>query len=466
VRTGRDRADCPCTSRGDIVRWGGLQAILEVEQFSVRRAQGFAVELPHLSLLSGKVAALYGPSGCGKTTLLHGLFGLLRGADVHTQGAVRVLGRDFGTALLTERSHVMRHDLAFLAQDAHAALDPLQPIGQQIAQATLRSAADAAAQLANLGVQDAAAVCRRLPHQISGGQAQRVLLAIAFLRAPSLVIADEPSASLDGGSYGELLVHLRRLFDQGSAMLLATHDVRLLRDLDAAVYTATEGRFLPGKADTLAWPQRAEGAAIGSVPVLAARDLGVAYGERRVLDGADFRLHRGEIVAVIGESGAGKTTLARVLAGHRAPDRGTVDRPPRATAVQLCCQDAFASLTPGRSLASLVAEAKAPFFDLERAAATLRLARGAEHRSAGHLSGGERRRAALLRALAVQPDVLLLDEPTASLDRRAAIAVLESLLELQQSRGLAMVLVTHDHELAKAIAHRTVAVEDGKVIPC
>jgi peptide/nickel transport system ATP-binding protein len=448
------------------VRWGILAPILEVDQFSVRRAHGFAVELPRLALSSGKVAALYGPSGCGKTTLLHGLFGLLRGPEVHTTGAVRLLGRDFRTAPLAERSHVMRYDLAFLAQDAHAALDPLQPIGQQIAQATLRSTADAAAQLANLGVRDAAALCRRLPHQISGGQAQRVLLAIAFLRAPSLVIADEPSASLDGGSYGELLVHLRRLFDQGCSLLLATHDLRLLRDLDAAVYTAHEGRFQPGEADALPWPQRAGDHTIGAVPVLSARGVCVAYGDRVVLDAADFALRRGEIVAVVGESGAGKTTLARVLAGHRRPDRGTVERPPRATAVQLCCQDAFASLTPGRTIASLIAEAQAPFFDLDRAAVTLHLAPDTKLRAAAHLSGGERRRAALLRALAVQPDVLLLDEPTASLDRRAAIAVLESLLLLQQSRGLAMVLVTHDLELAKSIAHRTVAVQEGKVSPC
>jgi peptide/nickel transport system ATP-binding protein len=443
-----------------------VQPLLAVEGFVVQRAHGFAAELPTLQLPPGGVAALYGPSGCGKTSVLHGLFGLLRSEDVTTRGLVRLLGRDFAAAAPAERAHVRRHDLAFLVQDAHAALDPLQPIGQQIAQATFRSEADAAQALADLGVHDAAALCQRLPHQISGGQAQRVLLAIAFLRAPALVIADEPSASLDGGSYAELLAHLRRLIANGSAVLLATHDHRLLRDLAADVYAAQDGRFVPGNAQELSWPIRPEGHGLGSVPVLAAHGVRVAFGSRTVLDGVDFELRRGEIVAVTGESGAGKTTLARVLAGHRTPDAGRVAGPGRATAVQLCCQDATGSMTPGRTLRSLVAEAKAPFFDLDRTAAALRLDPAVADRDAARMSGGERRRATLLRALAVQPDVLVLDEPTASLDRQAAVAVLESLLALQRSRGLALVLVTHDQDLAVAVAHRILAVQGGRLCPC
>lgn len=443
-----------------------MQPLLAVEGFVVQRTPGWAVELPALTLPPGRVAALYGPSGCGKTSVLHGLFGLLRGDDTTTRGTVRLLGRDFAKAPPAERTHVRRHDLAFLVQDAHAALDPLQPVGQQIAQATYRSEADAAQALADLGVRDASVLCRRLPHQISGGQAQRVLLAIAFLRAPALVVADEPSASLDGGSYAELLAHLRRLIDNGSAVLLATHDHRLLRDLGADVYAATDGRFVPGEPQELPWPVLPDGHAVGKVPVLAARGVCVAFGSRTVLDGVDFELRRGEIVAVTGESGAGKTTFARVLSGHRAPDAGTVEGPPRATAVQLCCQDATGSLTPQRSLRSLVEEAKAPFFDLDRTAAALRLDAGLPARTAARMSGGERRRATLLRALAVQPDVLVLDEPTASLDRPAAVAVLESLLALQRSRGLAIVLVTHDQDLAAAVAHRVVAVQGGKLCPC
>lgn len=439
--------------------------LLEVDGLAIGRADGWAVSLPELKLRPGQVAALYGPSGCGKTTVLQGLFGLLPPGDFASRGLVRLRGHemlDGDVVRAAERRHALRHDVAFLLQDAHSALDPLQPVGEQIAQACSRSVTEAAAMLGELGVADAASLCARLPHQISGGQAQRALLAIAFLRRPALVLADEPSASLDGGSYRELVGRLQALVAAGSAVLLSTHDHRLLRDLDAAVYKMQGGAFRRGVPQDDPWPV-ATARELGTLPVLSARGLRVAYGGRVVLDGVDLQLRRNEIVAVCGESGAGKTTLARVLAGHRRPDAGTVDIGGRRRAVQLVCQDAQGSLTPGRSLERLVAEAKAPYFDIGATAAQLGLGNAVLQRPVERMSGGERRRAAVLRALAVQPEVLVLDEPTASLDRATARAVVEALLGIQEQRGLAMVLVTHDEQLASAVGHRTVFVEGGKL---
>lgn len=438
-----------------------VPSLLDVAGFSVQ-GPGFAVRVPELRLEPGRVGALYGPSGCGKSTLLAALFGLLRRDGWSAGGRVAFEGRALAAMPAAERAHCLRHDVTFLMQDAHAALDPLQPVGTQIEQATWQPRAQVVAALQQLGIGEAAALCERLPHQISGGQAQRVLLAIAFLRQSKLVVADEPSASLDGGNYSELLNHLRALVGNGSAVLMATHDLRLLRDLGAAVLVAKAGSFEPGEPEAAPWPPRST-AAIGSVPLLAARGLHVAYGERVVLGGVDFVLHRGEIVAIVGESGAGKTTLARVLAGHRRPDRGEVTRPPRAAAVQLVCQDAQASLTPGRRLRGLLAEASAPYFDAGAGMSSVQLPAALLDSPVARMSGGERRRAALLRAIAVAPDVLVLDEPTASLDRAAAVTVMATLLTLQRSRGLALVLVTHDHELARTVAHRIVAVEGGRL---
>ncbi len=441
---------------------GVVSSVFAVTGVEVRGPEGLSIRLGELQLQAGEVAALHGPSGCGKTSLLLAMFGLLNRPGWQASGKANCQGIDLATATAEVQRDLLRHRVAFLPQDAHAALDPLQPVGVQILQATGCAEAEAIAMLAKLGVADAAALHRRTPHAISGGQAQRVLLAIAFLRRPALVVADEPSASLDGGSYEELIAHMRGLVAAGSAVLLATHDHRLSRDLAARVWSLQDGVFLPGALPAAPWPRRPQ-QDIGTIPVLAATNVRHAFGARVVLDGIDFQLMRGEIVAIVGESGAGKTTLVRVLVGHLAPDTGSVQRPERRSALQLVCQDAFASLTPGRSLASLLDEAKAPFFDAGAGVASVRLPAVLLERTRDRMSGGERRRAALLRALAVHPDVLVLDEPTASLDRDTALAVLETLLVLQRSRGLGLVLVTHDLELAHAVAHRVLTLRGGKL---
>jgi len=437
--------------------------VLEVADFTVRRADGWSIGLPAITLARGGVAALYGPSGCGKTTLLEALFGVREHEPCTTRGRVLFQGEAFAAMTTQQQRLLRRKDLAILMQGAQSALDPLQPVGRQIEQATQCRGAEVVSMLQRLGVADAATLVRRLPHEIAGGQAQRVLLAVAFLRQPALVIADEPSASLDGGSYAEMLAHLRGLVEHGCAVLLASHDDRLLRDLGAAVFALEDRDFRPSQLQQAPWPALAAGSERHDAPVLVAHSVRVAFGSRTVLDGVDFQLGRGEVVGIVGDSGAGKTTLARVLAGHLRPDAGAVERPPRRSAVQLVCQDAFASLTPGRTLRELLAEATAPSFDVAAAAAALRLPLAVLDRTAAQMSGGERRRAALLRALAVQPMALVLDEPTASLDRATAAAVVESMLVLQQSSGLAMVVITHDHELAQAMSHRVVTVAGGRL---
>lgn len=439
-----------------------MPELLQIADYSLRDDAGFAVALPQLTLRAGRVAALFGPSGCGKTSMLLALMGLLRRPGWRAAGQATLFGRSLAQLPAAALRELRHQQTAFLVQDAHTALDPLVRIGEQVT-AAVGVAADAiVSMLERLGVADAAALCERFPHQVSGGQAQRVLLAIAFLRRPALVIADEPSASLDGGSYQELVERLRELVAQGSAVLMATHDHRLLRDLDAEVYALQGDAFVRASPEPTPWPERPR-AEVGRVPLLKAAGLTVRYGERAVLDGVDLELRRAEIVALLGESGAGKTTLLRILAGHRRPDAGHVEAPPRRTAVQLVCQDAHGSLTPGRRLGSLLAEAKAPFFDPAAGASGVQLPEAVLGRTAAAMSGGERRRAALLRAIAVQPDALLLDEPTASLDRTAAVAVIDNLLTMQRSRALALVVATHDEGLAAAIAHRCLWLRGGRL---
>jgi ABC-type glutathione transport system ATPase component len=438
-----------------------VPALLDVDGFVVRRRSGWSVRIPHLRLQAGQVVALHGASGVGKSTALAGLFGLLEGRDVAVDGTVRWRGDEWRELVGPSQRRALRQEIAFLTQDAAAALDPLAPIGLQIAQATGCSAAQIAAMLDELGVAHSSELCRRLPHQVSGGEAQRALLAIAFLRAPALVVADEPSASLDAQAQAALRSQLQALVQRGCGLLLATHDHRLVHDLSASVLVASGDAFVPGVVDPAPWPEHGREPDVGTVPLLAAEGLRVSFAGRVVLDGVDLAVHRGEVVALVGVSGTGKTTLARVLAGHRRPDAGVVRRPGRARAVQLVPQDAFASLTPRRSLASLLEET-AVGHDAELLAARLQLG-PALARQAWQLSGGERRRAALLRALTVRPDVLVLDEPTASLDRQTAVAVMRSVLDLQRDRGMGIVLITHDLELARAVAHRVCRIDGGRL---
>ncbi|MFK7741627.1 MAG: ABC transporter ATP-binding protein [Planctomycetota bacterium] len=457
-----------------------MAAVLEVRDLSLRRGEAggtesaggietgkspdFAVRLPALRLQKGRVVALYGPSGCGKTSMLEAALGLFdRPGWQVSEGDIRIAGQKLRDISASDLLSLRQRRIAFLMQDAQSALDPLMRVRDQVRALTpAKTDAQVHEMLARLGVDDPAGVAEREPHRISGGQAQRVLLAIAFLRQPALVVADEPSASLDGGSYLELRNRLRELVAGGSALLLATHDHRLLDDLSADVLVVRDGAFVRGKPEQCDWPERPE-AEVGSMPLVQCRNVRVAYGERVVLDSVDFALPRGEIVALLGESGAGKTTLLRVLAGHRSPDSGEVTRPERSAALQLVCQDVLGALTPGRRLQAMLAEAHAPFFEPEQGAESVQLDPDVLQRTAAEMSGGERRRAALLRAMAVHPDALLLDEPTASLDRASAVSVISTLLELHRSRGLSIVLATHDESLARAVAHRRLRLEGGEL---
>jgi peptide/nickel transport system ATP-binding protein len=438
--------------------------VLDIHGLVVRGPGGASLRLPRLSLAAGGAAALFAPSGGGKTTLLQAACGLLRRSGWSVEGRACVGGEDLLAADAQRAQALRRQAMAVLPQDAVAALDPLQPVGRWLLQATGVGPSAIAAALARLGVAAPSALAARLPQQISGGEAQRVLLAVALLRTPALVVADEPTANLDPDNRERVGAALRDLRRGGAALLLASHDAALLRALDAAVLAPADDAFVPAELPATAWPAGLLAGPAGDV-VLALRSVRHGYGRDAVLDGVDLELRAGEIVAIVGASGAGKTTLARIAARRLAPVGGTVAWPAGPRTVQLLGQDAFGSLTPGRPLRSLLGEACAPGFDLTAGAQAVAMPVTALARPRERLSGGEQRRGALLRALAVAPAALVLDEPLAALDHGAALAVVDTLLELRAARQLALLLVTHDRELATAIAHRTLLLREGRLWP-
>ena len=433
-----------------------MASVLRVSGRVVHRACGFAARLGSLTLSAGEAALLLGPSGCGKSTLLRSLAGLAGGDGVTVAGTAEVLGVDASALDPTARRALLREQVTVLPQEAHAALDPLLTVGAQFGVLARAEPQAMLAALGELGIADPVALCRRYPHEVSGGEAQRVLLAVALLRQPRLLLADEPTSSLDDASVARWRQGLARLRAAGTAVVTASHDRRLQGHGDE-LQLAWDGDsgFAVGSAPDASWPAAVPAA--GSRVVAQLRGIGVRRAARDLLDGVDLVVHEGESVALCGPSGSGKSTLARILAGHLAPDRGTVERPLGPRSVQLVFQDAWASLTPGRTVGSLLAEAGAA----PGLAARLGLGAAQLARHAGGLSGGERQRVALVRALGPAPALLVLDEAASMLDPARARALVELL------RGLdprpALLWITHDEEFARAVASRVHRMESGRL---
>lgn len=428
--------------------------VLSVRDLSVQREPDWRVALPALDLLPGQVVTLFGPSGCGKSTLLRALLALPDAALVQV-GMQSCRGVDWRQLPEHERRHWRRTAVAYLPQHGVAALDPLARLDRQLAEATGAAAPALAEALQQLGVADAARLLRAHPHQVAGGEAQRALLAIAMLRRPLLLVADEPTADLDAASRDRFTTVCQRLLAGGTAVLLSSHDRELVAALGGEVLVAAQGCFQPGSAAAPPWPAWVR-AAPGEVR-LAAHGLSFRRGARTLFHDLAVALRAGETLAVVGDSGVGKTTLARILAGQLAATTGRLDRPAGGGAVQLVPQDAWSSLTPQRSVRSLCAEAPGPSAGparLAELAAALHLAPDLLERSREGLSGGQAQRAALLRALYREPAVLLLDEPTHGLDMASAQAMLELVRREQFRSGLSVLLITHDQALAHAFAHR------------
>lgn len=434
---------------------GVAPSLLAVTEFAVQRG-AWRVALPRLTLGEGEVAALFGPSGCGKTTVLEALLGVIAEPEVQRSGDTHFAGSRWPEAGSPAARALLRADVLYLPQNAFAALDPLVRVGEQVATWGNGDAAAVRGAFARLGL---AGLETRYPHELSGGEAQRVLLALALVRRPRLLVADEPTAHLDRGTRATAVAVVRELAAQG-AVLLATHERSLAPELAARTLLPHEGAFVSGLPPAAKWPGTAP-VHPDAEPVLAARGVVVRRGARTILAGVDLEVRRGEWVALLGPSGAGKSTLARVLAGLEVPTSGTVVRPARRSAVQILFQEARASLTPRRRISALVAEVARAGFAGGPVAAELGLDAATLARSRETISGGEARRVALLRALAAEPEVLILDEPTASLDAAAAHDLVATISGLQARHGVSILMITHDEDLARSVAHRVVRLEGG-----
>ena len=420
-----------------------------------------ALDAVSLELEPGDAVALLGPSGSGKSTLLRAFSGLV--PHFHGgrfKGQVEVAGRD--TRL--ERPAELAGTVATLFQDPedqvvldrveHEVAFGLENLGTPPAEILPR----AHAALAAVGAQHLAS--RRI-ETLSAGELQRVCLASAFALRPELLLLDEPTSQLDPQGAAAIL---DLALENGAAVVISEQRPSLPLERCERVLFVEQGRLLldAPRAEALEWlfehrpaylprePTEVSGDLVGGEPLCRVHDVAFAYGERAVLDGASLELRRGEIVALTGPNGIGKTTLAKLVAGLLEPAAGRIERLGRVS---------YLSQDPGRYLIRERADeevALAVGGDLGRARRSLAAVdlAGLEHRHPRDLSSGERERLALAAVLVTEPDVLVLDEPTRGIDpvRKSELA---RLLRADSGRRATLV-VTHDLVFAGDVADRIV----------
>ncbi len=440
-----------------------------------------------LDLAAGECLAVVGPSGCGKSTLCRALLDLLP-AGARLAGSIRWQGVE----LTADRAHWHRQrgaGVGLLLQDHRFALDPVRRVGDQIAEVARRRrpqlSRDAAreavrALLAEVRLPEPEQLARRFPHQLSGGQRQRACLAAALAASPRLLLADEPTTALDLIVQRDIIALMRDLVaSRGLGLLLVTHD----RDLVPAIASRT-----------LVWPQT-EAPPVAAPPprpwravpdpCVRVRGLSVAVaaaggGRRAVVQDVDLDLAPGWTLGLVGESGAGKTTLARALAGWLPSCAGSIGwagagaMAPRARlrAVQMVSQDPTAALDPRQRVVDAVIEAArasgdAPDVASARARALLRevdLDPALLRRRPDALSGGQRQRVQVARALAARPRVLVADEPASSLDPARRRRLLELLRRLQEQHGLALLLISHDLAWLQDWCDQVAVLHAGRIV--
>ncbi len=488
--------------------------MIAIDGLSVRLPPGadrpLALDRLDLTVAAGEVVCLVGESGSGKSMLASAILRLLPPGVTVAAGRIALDGQDLLTLRDPDMRRVRGPRIGMVFQDAMTALNPLHRVGDQVAEpfrthtgltpTAIRSRV--LSLFEQVGLPDPPAIARAYVHQLSGGQRQRVGIAMALALEPELLIADEPTTALDVTTQAQVLTLMRDLQRRrGTALLFITHDFGVVAEIADRVAVLRQGTLVETgpAADVLDRPQHPyTRALIAAVPPLVPADprpvsddailvvtgLGKTYPGRavRALDDVSLELPRGGTLGVVGESGSGKSTLARCLLRLVAPDQGSItldgadllhmDRRAAAKRIQMVFQDPYGSLNPRRRVGALIAQgpmlhgmARAPALARARELLTLvALSPDAMDRYPHEFSGGQRQRIALARALALEPAVLVADEPVSALDVSVQAQVLALLADLRTRLGLSMLFVTHDLRVAGRICDRVAVMQDGRVV--
>ncbi|WP_233472696.1 ABC transporter ATP-binding protein [Cupriavidus respiraculi] len=458
--------------------------LLAVDDLRVAGPEGTLLAGISLELHAGRALTLLGESGSGKSLLAHALMGSLP-AGLHASGRLEIQGLHCDAGDRDTRRPLWGRGLALLPQEPWFALDPTMRVGAQLAE-TYRLVGGASRgearertrhELAAIGLDQAA---RAWPFTLSGGMAQRAAFTMTRAGNAPLLIVDEPTKGLDAAWRDDIVARLREALAQGCAVLTITHDLAVARALGGEIAVMLEGAIVehgdaatvldrPRHAYTRAlidaqpcrWPAQAH-PQTGEI-VLEASGVGKRFGARTLFQGLDLSLRAGARVAVSGPSGTGKSTLGNILLGLAAPDSGAVRRAPGIAAVryQKLYQDPAAAFAPrvtlGRSLADVMRLHGIDRARMDALLPRLRLAPALLARLPSAVSGGELQRFALLRALLLRPAFLFADEPTSRLDPVTQQETMALMLEATAENRCALLLVTHDADIAANVATDVIA---------
>ena len=489
------------------------ELLLDIQNLHI---EGFSDERWHpiikgmdLQLHRGEVLGLIGESGAGKSTLGLAAMGFARAGCRITQGKVVFDGTDLVQLNDKDKRKLWGTRITYVAQSAAAAFNPAHRLIDQTVESTVRAelqsdsvARQDAAQLYDaLQLPDPENIGERYPHQVSGGQLQRVMTAMAMSPRPDLIIFDEPTTALDVTTQVEVLAAMRDIVKQhNAAAIYITHDLAVVAQMADVIKVLRFGEEVE-EADTrtmLSTPEKPYTRSLWSVRslekteeksddiILSMDGVDAAYGDVKVLDNITIAVPRGKTVAVVGESGSGKSTAARVITGLLPPTKGSVtfngetlpaalkDRSKeQLKRIQMIYQMADTAMNPRQTVAEIIGR-PIEFYHGSSGSATekrvlellhmIELGESFMDRLPAELSGGQKQRVCIARALAAEPELIICDEVTSALDQIVQEGILKLLLKLQQEFGISYLFITHDIATVKAISDEIVVMYQGKLV--
>ena len=499
--------------------------LVAIEKLTVRlpvdadRAR--AVDEIDLDIAPGRILCLVGESGSGKSMTAHAIMGLVP-KPLICSGTVRYDGQNLIGLAADKHRAIRGRRIGMIFQEPMAALNPVMRVGRQIEEVFRFHGIPGPHDdrivrlLAAMGLPEPEVLRHSFPFHLSGGQRQRVMIAMALALDPELLIADEPTTALDVTTQKQILALIKKAqAERGMGVLMITHDFGVVAEIGDEVAVMRNGRIVERGpvAQVLGAPQHEYTQTLlaavprleprnaprveGGEPLLSAHGVVKTYSTRggmfaprrtvAAVRDASFTLARGETLGIVGESGSGKSTLARIIVRLLTADGGDVrlngvernlldlasrDLAPLRRRVQMVFQDPFASLNPRRTVFEIVAQGLLAHGmprerARERVAELLRLVAlepASASRYPNAFSGGQRQRIGIARALALEPDVLVADEPVSALDVSIQAHVLDLLAGLQKRLRLGMLFITHDLRVAAQVCDHVAVMQHGRIV--